>query len=364
MPWRKTLDGEMPIFVWLLRPVTEFRGVLYKHLIRPLVFRLDAEKAHHLTLGLMGLAVRVPGVFGLLRRLWETPKSTPIHCLGLTFKNGVGVAAGLDKNGEYLRLFEAMGFGFVEVGTVTPRAQAGNPKPRLFRLKASEALLNRMGFNNNGMEALTQNLERYKGSMRIGINMGKNKDTPNEDALNDYLLVFKRLYALGDYFVVNVSSPNTPGLRALQEKEPLSKLLSGLQLVNTQRKPLLLKIAPDLSNEQLLDILELAKTCNLAGVVATNTTLSRAHLLESTEQVETLGAGGISGAPLRTRSTEVLRFLHQHNKGAFALIGVGGISEALHVREKRQAGAHLVQVYSGLVYKGPALVRDLVKGFS
>lgn len=354
----------MPIFVWLLHPVTEFRVVLYKHLIRPLVFRLDAEKAHHLTLGLMGLAVRVPGVFALLCRLWKTPQTAPTTCLGLNFKNAVGVAAGLDKNGAYLRVFEAMGFGFVEVGTVTPRAQAGNPKPRLFRLKASEALLNRMGFNNNGMEALANNLQRYTGSMRIGINMGKNKDTPNEEALNDYLLVFKRLYALGDYFVVNVSSPNTPGLRALQEKEPLSKLLSGLQLANPQRKPLLLKIAPDLSNEQLLDILELAQTCNLAGVVATNTTLSRAHLVEASEVVEALGAGGISGEPLRARSTEVLQFLHQQSRGTLPLVGVGGISQAHHVREKLQAGAQLVQVYSGLVYQGPTLVRELVKGFS
>lgn len=290
--------------------------------------------------------------------------------MGLHFPNRVGLAAGFDKDGKHLQGLSCLGFGFIEVGTVTPLPQSGNPRPRLFRLPADRALINRMGFNNEGLEALVGRLARWRkksraGSIIVGGNIGKNKATPNEAAEQDYLRCFEALFPWVDYFVVNVSSPNTPGLRALQEKEPLTRLLNLLQEKNRQQpapKPILLKIAPDLTDEQLDDIAEIVSATGLAGVIATNTTTGRGGLKTPAAAVEAIGAGGLSGAPLRARATDVIRYLREKLGPAPVIIGVGGIDSPRAAREKLDAGANLVQVYSGLVYEGPGLVRQVVEG--
>lgn len=328
--------------------------------LKPLLFLLPPEKAHHLTVGLL----RLPLVNWLIRR-WcrlEDPKLERT-LWGIRFPNPVGLAAGFDKDGKYFEDMAALGFGFVEIGTVTPKGQDGNPRPRLFRLPADGALINRMGFNNEGVEALAQRLKnRRNKTLIIGGNIGKNKVTPNEQALDDYALCFEALFPLVDYFVVNVSSPNTPGLRELQEKEPLLRLLAHLQTLNQQRahpKPLLLKIAPDLTDSQLDDVVEIARAVNLSGIIATNTTLSRQGI---TDEILAKEAGGLSGAPLRNRSTEVIRYIHEKTRGELPIIGVGGINSAGDALEKLKAGASLVQVYTGLIYKGPALIKEIKKG--
>jgi dihydroorotate dehydrogenase len=334
---------------------------MYKQLVKPLLFNLDAERAHHLVFDNLRRAARLPGAEALLRSLYDYqhPDLTR-EVFGLKFPNPVGLAAGFDKNAALTDELATLGFGFVEIGTVTPRPQPGNPAPRLFRLPADEALINRMGFNNDGAEAVAQRLARRRNHrLLIGGNIGKNKDTPNERAAEDYVACFDALAEAVDYFVVNVSSPNTPNLRQLQEKKPLIDLLQQVQERNQGRavpRPLLLKIAPDLTNSQLDDILEIARETRLSGLVATNTTISRENLRTNVAQVAALGAGGLSGKPLRARATEVIRYLHQRSEGSLPIIGSGGIHSAADAQEKLAAGATLVQLYTGFIYEGPALV--------
>lgn len=281
---------------------------------------------------------------------------------GITFKNPVGLAAGFDKNGKMYNDMAYCGFGFIEIGTVTPKAQHGNEKPRLFRLKADEAIINRMGFNNLGVEEVVHNLQKRKTKVIIGGNIGKNKVTLNENATGDYLAAFNYLHSYVDYFVVNVSSPNTPNLRELQEKEPLTQLLQTLKDENATKavqKPILLKIAPDLTNEQLDDIIEIIQTVKIDGVIASNTTISRDNLKTDKRIVEEIGAGGVSGKPVKARSTEVIRYLSEKSNKSFPIIGVGGIHSAADALEKLDAGASLVQIYTGFIYEGPGLIKKI-----
>lgn len=341
---------------------------MYKLFLRPFLFLLQPEKAHHLTFFLLKVIHALPFVrslFGLLYRSSCAGESTEVF--GLSFPNKVGLAAGLDKNAEAIDMFAAMGFGFVEIGTVTPKPQPGNPKPRLFRLKKDQALINRMGFNNDGVAVIKKRLAKRKSNILVGGNIGKNKITPNEEAVNDYIICFNELFDHVDYFVVNVSSPNTPGLRELQNKKPLSQILSTLMEENKKRenkKPILLKIAPDLSEEQLLDIIDIVHETKIDGIIATNTTIDRSGLQTPEHTVESIGAGGLSGVPVQQRSTEVIRFLHEKSSGAFPIIGVGGINSGASALEKINAGAHLVQVYSGFVYEGPALISEINKSIA
>ncbi len=282
---------------------------------------------------------------------------------GLTFKNPVGLAAGFDKNAQFIPEFASMGFGFIEVGTVTPLAQPGNPEPRLFRLPQDQALINRMGFNNDGMEEAYKNLLNRPKGLIVGGNIGKNKVTPNEQAESDYIKCFEKLFPVVDYFVVNVSSPNTPDLRKLQEKEPLENLLKTLQAANNRKaqpKPILLKIAPDLNNGQLDDILEIAANINLDGIIATNTTIDRSGLKTSEASLEKIGNGGLSGAPVFHQSTEIIKYIRERNT-QIPIIAVGGIMTGEDALAKINAGADLVQIYTGLVYRGPALISEINK---
>ena len=340
--------------------------ILY-NLFRSLVFLLPAEKAHYFTVNLLKLSLKVPFSKLLFKKLFclDTPLIQRT-VFGIDFPNPIGLAAGFDKNATCFNEMEYCGFGFVEIGTVTPLAQDGNDKPRLFRLKKDKAIINRMGFNNNGMAEAVENLKKKSPGSKliIGGNIGKNKITSNENAIDDYTVSFKALFDYVDYFVVNVSSPNTPDLRALQEKEPLKKILAALQLVNEsypKKKPLLLKIAPDLSNEQLDDIVEIMLELEMDGIVATNTTIQRTGLVADDLQVEKIGAGGLSGKPLSQRSTEVIRYIHQKSKGAFPIMGVGGIHSVEDALEKLDAGATLLQIYTGFIYEGPMLNKRINK---
>jgi dihydroorotate dehydrogenase len=342
---------------------------VYKSLIKPLFFLLSPEKAHSLALVLFRIVLSLPFGKGIARSLFQFQHpALERELFGLRFPNPVGLAAGFDKDGKYLPLMDQMGFGFLEIGTVTPLGQAGNPRPRLFRLPKDEALINRMGFNNEGVDALVRRLKDYRrGRIIIGGNIGKNKVTPNEEAVNDYTKCFEALFPYVDYFVVNVSSPNTPNLRELQDKEPLQKLLSHLQSLNEQKdapKPILLKIAPDLTNEQLDDILDIAAQTNLAGLIATNTTIERTGLETPEAKVEEIGPGGLSGKPLTDRSTEVIRYLHSASKGSIPIIGVGGIASPEEALQKLEAGASLVQIYTGLIYEGPQLIKRINKAIA
>lgn len=281
---------------------------------------------------------------------------------GLKFKNPVGLAAGFDKNASMYNDLAYCGFGFIEIGTITPKGQPGNDKPRLFRVKADEGIINRMGFNNDGVAEAIKNLKDKKTSLLIGGNIGKNKVTSNEDAVNDYVYSFNHLFDYVDYFVVNVSSPNTPNLRELQEKEPLKQLLQALKDENNLKaspKPILLKIAPDLTDSQLDDIVEIIDEVKLDGVIATNTTISRDGLITSKNEIDKIGMGGLSGKPVKSRSTEVIRYLHVKSKGSFPIIGVGGIHSAEDAIEKLDAGASLIQLYTGFIYEGPALIKKI-----
>lgn len=329
---------------------------MYKRIIRPILFKFDPEEVHYFTFNLLKN-------LGFLTKLFFPKpiedKRLEREVFGLKFKNPVGLAAGFDKDAKMFSELSDLGFGFIEIGTLTPKPQDGNPKKRLFRLKEDSAIINRMGFNNGGVDAAVERLKKNKNVL-IGGNIGKNKVTPNEEAVNDYIMCFEKLFPYVDYFVVNVSSPNTPNLRALQEKEPLTKLLSQLQELNSKKekqKPILLKIAPDLTDEQLLDIIDIVKDTKIAGVIATNTTLSREHLI-SENQKET---GGLSGKPLAKRSTEIIRFLSEKSGKAFPIIGVGGIHSAEDALEKLAAGASLIQLYTGFIYEGPELIRDINK---
>lgn len=331
-------------------------------LLKAFLFRLSPEKAHHLTFSLL----KFPGVSSLIGTLYNIKHpSLKRQVFGLEFKNPVGLAAGLDKDAVAFNELADLGFGFIEIGTVTPKAQPGNDKPRLFRLPKNEALINRMGFNNNGVAKAAQRLSRRKDTrIIIGGNIGKNKTTPNEKAADDYIIGFNQLFDVVDYFVVNVSSPNTPNLRELQEKEPLTQLLNTLQNLNAKKnkpKPILLKIAPDLSNSQLDDIIDIVKQTGIAGIIATNTTISRDGLDYDPAHIEKTGMGGLSGKPLSKRSTEVIRYLKQSSGNAFPVIGVGGIHSAADAVEKLNAGADLIQVYTGFIYHGPKLISDINK---
>lgn len=336
---------------------------MYKSLLKPLLFRLQPEQAHHLTFSSIKNVFQFPGAAALAEKIFalDDPKLER-ELFGLKFKNPIGLAAGLDKDARLVDELATLGFGFVEIGTLTPRPQSGNPQPRLFRLPQDESLINRMGFNNEGVEAAVQRLRKSRHQTIIGGNIGKNKDTPNEDAASDYLYCFEALYEVVDYFVVNVSSPNTPNLRELQDKEPLKKLLSALQDRNAGKgkpRPILLKIAPDLSQSQLDDIISLVGETGIAGIIATNTTISREGLLTPKELVNNIGAGGLSGKVLRERSTEVIRYLHTQSGGSFPIIGVGGIHSPEAAIEKLEAGASLIQLYSGFIYEGPSLIRNI-----
>ena len=339
-------------------------------LLKPFLFLLYPEKTHRITVWLLDLAYALAPTRWLLRRWYcLTDSRLEKNVFGLKFPNPVGLAAGFDKDGKHIRGLACLGFGFIEVGTVTPLPQSGNPLPRIFRLPADRALINRMGFNNEGVDVLAARLRRLRAEglpngLLIGGNIGKNKATPNEEAERDYLLCFEKLFPVVDYFVVNVSSPNTPGLRALQEKEPLTRLLSRLQEKNKAQfspKPILLKIAPDLTDSQLDDIADIVQTTGLSGVIATNTTISRAGLRTNEAAVSEMGMGGLSGAPVRERATSVIRQLRQRLGPKVVIIGVGGIDSANAAQEKLLAGADLVQIYSGLVYEGPGLVKQILR---
>jgi dihydroorotate dehydrogenase len=333
---------------------------MYKLLIRPILFFFDPEKVHYFTFSLIRIVSKIPGFSELFRALYEVNDSRlEKEVFGLKFKNPVGLAAGFDKNAVLYKELSNFGFGFIEIGTLTPKAQDGNPKKRLFRLREDNAIINRMGFNNGGVDEAVLRLKQNNGVL-IGGNIGKNKVTPNEEATSDYEICFEALFDYVDYFVVNVSSPNTPNLRALQDKEPLTELLQTLQnknLAKPKQKPILLKIAPDLTEEQLLDIIDIVNETKIAGVIATNTTLSREGLA-SENKIE---MGGLSGKPLAKRSTEVIRFLSEKSNKSFPIIGVGGIHSAEDAIEKLEAGASLVQLYTGFIYEGPALVKAINK---
>lgn len=333
------------------------------HLLKILLFRIDPERAHHITMWWLMLLLRIPGVKALFKALFQVHHpSLERTVAGMKFSNPVGLAAGFDKNGLYLHAMAALGFSHIEVGTITPVAQDGNPKPRLFRLIRSRALINRMGFNNDGVEVLAKRLEKERPEgLIVGANIGKNKITPNEDAAYDYLICFERLYHLVDYFTINVSSPNTPGLRELQDKEPLTELLTALQENNPDDKPVFLKIAPDLTTDQLDEIVDIIIETGLTGVIATNTTITRNGLTESKETVESIGAGGLSGAPLINMSVSVVRYLKEKSNNNFVVIGVGGIEDYATAKKHLDAGADLIQAYSGLIYTGPGLVKGILK---
>ncbi len=334
-------------------------------IIKPLLFKFDPENIHHFVTGGLRVANRIWGVKPLLKSSFQlNDKSLEREVFGLKFKNPLGLAAGFDKNADFIDELAQFGFGFIEIGTVTPLPQPGNDKPRMFRLPEDDALINRMGFNNQGVDVVAHRLRKLdRKGLIIGGNIGKNKITPNEDALSDYIKCFDQLFDVVDYFVVNVSSPNTPGLRELQEKEPLKNILNSLQqrnLKNDISRPILLKIAPDLTDSQLDDIIEIVMETKIAGVIATNTTISR----EGLSSPETLHkeTGGLSGKPLTKRSTEVIRYLSDKSGKAFTIIGVGGIHSPEDAIEKINAGATLVQIYTGFVYEGPGLVKRVLKG--
>ncbi|TAH22490.1 MAG: quinone-dependent dihydroorotate dehydrogenase [Cytophagales bacterium] len=333
---------------------------MYKLFFRPILFFFDAERAHRITFNLLKISFLLPFSKTIFKSLffYESPKLEK-NIMGLKFKNPIGLAAGFDKNAELIDEFASFGFGFIEIGTVTPKGQEGNPKPRLFRLLEDEAIINRMGFNNEGVEKIVERLKKRKSDVIVGGNIGKNKVTPNEDAAKDYEITFDALHDFVDYFVVNVSSPNTPNLRELQDKEPLKNLLRTLKeknLKKDKKKPILLKIAPDLNENQLEDIIEIVQEVGIEGIVATNTTIGRENLKTVQSEVDAVGAGGLSGKPLCHRSTEVIRFLRQRLAKEFVIIGVGGIFTAKDAQEKLDAGADLVQVYTGFVYEGVSMI--------
>ena len=355
-----------------------FAAIMYR-LLRNFLFLFSPEWVHYFSMNSLRLLCRLGGK-KILRSMFVPKENVPSEVLGLRFPNKVGLGAGFDKNARYLRELECLGFGAVEIGTVTPLPQAGNDKPRLFRLPKDKALINRMGFNNEGVEVVRERLKKWKiekgklksetDRMIIGGNIGKNKVTPNEEAWKDYAICYRELYPYVDYFVVNVSSPNTPGLRELQEKDSLHKILTTLQEMRKElavangHKPLLLKIAPDLTKEQIDDVIDLATEIKLDGLVATNTTISREGLLTAADKVNAIGAGGLSGLPVRERSTEVVKYIAEKTEGQLPLIASGGIFTGEDAQEKLKAGASLVQVWTGFIYEGPAIVKKIVRTIS
>ena len=346
---------------------------MYKLLLK-ILFLFPPEEIHYFSMNLLRILCGIGIIKKIVKNLFSPTHNSAFktHHFNIQFPNRVGLGAGFDKNGKYLRELECLGFGFVEIGTVTPLPQSGNDKPRLFRLPKDKALINRMGFNNDGVKVIAERLRQWRQStatvksLIIGGNIGKNKMTANEDAWKDYEICFKELHPYVDYFVVNVSSPNTPGLRELQEKESLRKILGHLQMINNAKavaKPILLKIAPDLSNEQINDVIDLAIEIKLDGLVATNTTVNREGL-SSESGVVSLESGGLSGLPLKHRSTEVVRYISQKTKGEIPIIASGGIFTAADAKEKIDAGASLVQVWTGFIYEGPAIVRKICKNLN
>jgi dihydroorotate dehydrogenase len=337
--------------------MTRLTSDWYRDLVRPLLFRMNPETAHEFAMRVLRLAPRIPGALALLRSFAPPPR--PRTLFGLEFRNRLGLAAGFDKNGVAIPAWEALGFGFVEIGTVTAQAQPGNPRPRLFRYPNEEALINRLGFNNDGANLIAERLCRLRDSplapsIPIGVNLGKSKAAPLENAAGDYLDSFRRLAPVADYIVLNVSSPNTPGLRGLQEHDSLVGLLRVITDANAHLslpKPVLLKIAPDLSEDSLAQIVSACERFALAGVIATNTTVDHSALRGADE------AGGLSGRPLRERSTEVIRLLRSRTR--LPIIGVGGIRDAASAREKLEAGAELLQLYTGYIFRGPGLLREI-----
>jgi len=337
--------------------------MMYRYIIKPILFLFDAETVHNYIVKILIFCTQYKVIRILFNALFNlNDKRLEVDIAGLKFKNPVGLAAGFDKDALLHPNWDCFGFGFAEMGTLTPKPQSGNPRPRLFRLKKDNALLNRMGFNNHGVDHAIQKLSTKKSGIPIGGNIGKNKDTPNETALEDYLFCLEKLYPYVDYFVINVSSPNTPGLRALQEKEPLKNIL--LQLVHKRNalgkhKPIFLKIAPDLNDSQLKDVVEIIRVSGIEGVVATNTTISKEDLITEKAILESYGTGGISGAPVFQRSNEIIRFLRKELGPDFPIIGVGGIMHPKDAIEKVKAGANLIQIYSGWIFQGPFFVRKI-----
>jgi dihydroorotate dehydrogenase len=349
---------------------------LYRHLLRPFLFRKDSEEIHNFTIELLSRASRERGWLNLLNALFSAPPM-PVDLWGLRFPNPLGLAAGMDKHASAVPAWEALGFGFCELGGVTLHGQSGNPQPRMFRAVAEEALVNRMGFNNIGAEALAMRLAAVRSSgfwprHPVGINLGKSKVTPIEEASDDYAGSMRALWNYGDFFVVNVSSPNTPNLRQLQDKAALHEILSVLQTVNAEEalraatplRPVLVKVAPDLSWNALDELLEVALHNSISGIVATNTTLERPDSADQSSRRVFAEAGGLSGVPLRKRSTEMIRYIYHKTNGRLPIVGVGGIFNAADAWEKTTAGASLVQVYSGLVFEGPGIVREIVSGLA
>lgn len=338
---------------------------MYKFLIKPFFFLFDPEKIHHFVFKTIKITFKIPGIKQLVKSRYTVKnKKLERTVFGIKFPNPVGLAAGFDKDAKLFNELSCLGFGFIEIGTLTPVAQSGNPKPRLFRLPLDHGLINRMGFNNGGVEEAIIRLKKRDASVIIGGNIGKNKNTPNENAVSDYEKCFEALFPYVDYFVVNVSSPNTPNLRELQDKEPLTALLNHLVKLNLQKKtpkPILLKIAPDLTTTQLDEIIEIVGTSKIQGLIATNTTISRDQLKTSKEDLEKIGAGGLSGIPVKDRSTEVIRYICGKSNHSFPVIGVGGIHSADDAIEKLNAGASLVQIYTGFIYEGPALIKKINK---
>lgn len=336
---------------------------MYKHFIRPLFFLFDPERIHHFTFTLLGVLGKIPGALWINQKLFAVYDPLLVRTFfGITFANPVGLAAGFDKDARRVDEFASYGFGFIEIGTVTPRAQEGNPLPRLFRLPEDKAVINRMGFNNEGVNAALLRLQNRHSKVIIGGNLGKNKITPNEGAVDDYLIGFDTLYPEVDYFAINVSSPNTPNLRELQDREPLTKLLTAIQERNAQmpsRKPVLLKIAPDLTEGQLDDIVKIVHETQIDGLIATNTTIDRTGLTTSAEKIAGIGNGGLSGKPVKNKSNEVLTYLRNSLGPDFPIIGVGGIMTPEDAWEKIQAGASLIQIYTGFIYEGPGFVREI-----
>jgi dihydroorotate dehydrogenase len=332
-------------------------------IIRPLFFLLSPERAHYLAMNLLSFGLKIPVVSNIIKQAYKPKNGSQTQLLGIHFPNQVGLAAGFDKDARWLHLLKELGFGFVEVGTVTPLPQSGNPKPRLFRLKKDLALINRMGFNNQGLDAMVGRLRNRPAGLIVGGNIGKNKHTPNENAADDYIKCFRAIYPFVDYIAVNVSSPNTPGLRALQDKAFLGNLFDTLQEIRKnekEHKPILLKIAPDLSAEAISDIISTIKEHSIDGIIATNTTIDRSGLNTPQKQLDQIGAGGLSGAPLKNRSTEIVRKLRTELGPDFPIMGVGGIFNRQDFIDKINAGANLVQVYTGFVYEGPAIVRNIL----
>ena len=361
---------------------------MYK-LLRSFLFLFDPEWVHYFSMNSLKLICKLPFGKSIIKKIFAPKKNIQYSIFNIQFPNKVGLGAGFDKNAKYLNELEALGFGFVEIGTVTPKPQAGNDKPRLFRLPKDKALINRMGFNNDGVEVVAERLKKWKvetGKLKvhieqdtnfqlstfnskliIGGNIGKNKTTPNEDAWKDYEICFAALHPYVDYFVVNVSSPNTPGLRELQEKDSLKKILENLQTQNLKfeiQRPILLKIAPDLTTEQLDDVIDLALEINLDGLVATNTTISRENLRSTNSTVLKIGAGGLSGLPLKQKSNDIIKYISQKTNGKIPIVASGGIFTALDAKERLHSGAALIQVWTGFIYEGPSIVKKICNGIN